>query len=92
MPALDLTVDALAVFRIVRFLQQDSLIDRPRNAVLSRLDATHPKLAELGACPWCISPYVAAGVIVARWSFPRAWPVAARVLALSAVTGLLSER
>jgi hypothetical protein len=35
--------------------------------------------------------WVGAAVAVARWLFPRAWPVAARVLAASAVTGYTEQ-
>lgn len=86
----ELVVDAIATYRLTRLVQEDSLLDRPREWVLDRWG--HRKAAELVTCPWCAGVWVAAGVVAARVLFPRAWPVCARVLAASAVTGLLSER
>lgn len=90
---IDLTLDALATFRISRLVTSDVLFDDQRARLHMWLEAEgHDKLAYLLQCGWCSSIYVAGGVIVARQVVPRAWSVASRVLAFSAVAGLLSER
>lgn len=55
-------------------------------------DDEAPKLAALLTCPWCVSVYVAAGVLIARRWTPRLWRTASYGLALSSAAGLLSTR
>jgi hypothetical protein len=88
--ALDLAVDALAVFRLTRLLVADAILEEPRARALVKLETTgHPKLGYLLGCPWCISPYIAAAAIVARRRAPRGWDPVARALAFSAVAGII---
>lgn len=49
-------------------------------------------LSYLVQCPWCCSVYVAVGVAVARRLLPLPWGLAARALAMSAVTGMVADR
>lgn len=56
----------------------------------AREDDDPPKLAELILCPWCVSVWVAAGVLIARSRFPRAWAPVARLLALAAAAALVA--
>ena len=54
-------------YRVSRFIVLDSLIDEPRNWVMSWLEM-HPnaftrKTWELLGCPWCITVWVAAGTV-----------------------------
>ncbi len=88
--AFDITVDALAVSRLVRLVQVDEI---PVGALRERLLERHgdKTWAALLSCPWCLSIHAAAGVAVARHLFPRAWPILARVLAASEVTGHLAH-
>jgi hypothetical protein len=90
--AAEVAVDALATFRLVRLVQRDSIIDRPRQRAFAWLDDHHPRLSELGECSWCLSIWVAAGVVVARRVAPTVWGPVARLLAASAVAGIASER
>ena len=84
----DLVIDALATWRIVRFIQRDSLIEKPREELINRYG--HLKISELLTCPWCLSPYVAAGVVIARATTPRLWGMIARGLAFSAGAGVIT--
>jgi hypothetical protein len=59
-----LVLMAAASARIVRFLVDDTLIDRQRCWVLGHLQG---KLYELATCPWCLSAYVSAGVTLLTW-------------------------
>ena len=81
-------IDAVAVFRIVWFIQRDSLIEKQREQVINRYG--HLKAIELLQCPWCLSPYIAAGVLLARAVAPRLWGKIARALAFSAGTGVIT--
>lgn len=55
-----------ATGRIIRFLVDDTLIDRQRNWFLSHFEG---KWYELFTCPWCLSAYISAGVVLATWIF-----------------------
>lgn len=48
-----------------------------------------PKLAQLIACRWCTSIWLALGVVILRRLIPRAWAPVAKLLACSSVAGLL---
>lgn len=52
------------------------------------MDPDPPALAELARCPWCMSMWIAAGVVAARATAPRWWDPLARALAASQVAGL----
>lgn len=84
-------LDAIAVYRIVRFLQQDSLIEDQREYVINRWGGGYLRLGELLQCPWCLSIWVGAGVVLARTTAPRVWGMVARGLAFSAGAGVISE-
>lgn len=90
MNATETVVDAVAVARLTRLVQDDEMPFGPaREWALDVFGEW--KAAELLRCPWCLSPYLAAAVALARWHWPRAWPILARIAAASAVTGHLAE-
>jgi hypothetical protein len=65
-------VDALAVARIVRFIQQDTLIDTQREWLQGWLvNHRQWKAMELLNCPWCLSVHVAIGWTALRLLAPR---------------------
>lgn len=82
--------DTLACFRLTKLVLDDKVADPVRDWILARHPADHG-LGFLITCPWCASPYIAAGIVVARRLAPRWWGPLADVLAMSAVTGLLFE-
>ena len=62
-----LIVLSAVTYRVGRFLLLDSLIDAPRERVMVWLEE-HPgrvwgKVYELVDCPWCITIWIAAGVV-----------------------------
>lgn len=87
----DLAVDALAVFRLTRLLQVDTVPPMPkiRQAALDKLART--PYGDIVDCPWCLSVWVGLLVAVARRASPRVWAVASWVLASSAITGLITQ-
>lgn len=90
-------VDALATFRLTRLVNQDTITEGLRAKVKhamyqeTRSAELAAKLDVLISCPWCVSWWVALGVITARRVAPKAWQPVATALALSAVTGLVAE-
>jgi Protein of unknown function (DUF1360) len=84
--------DMLAVYRLVRLYQTDSIGEPLRRTVDDRLLAGgHHRALELSQCPHCLSVWVAFGVVAARAVSPRVWDMIARGLAFSAVTGVITE-
>lgn len=83
-----LLVDTLAVARLTRLVTRDRITIRPRNWVWEH--APEP-IAGLVDCSWCVSMYVAFGVVAARRFAPRAWSPVAAALAMSEVAGLAAR-
>jgi Protein of unknown function (DUF1360) len=88
--ALDAATDALATARIVRLVQVDEIpVGKARELVLDLYgDKTW---SDLLRCNWCLSVWVAGGVVLARHRWPRLWSPLARILAGSQVAGMLAE-
>lgn len=90
-PALDAAVDALAIARITHLIQQDDVWPLPevRAAFLRKVGDS--RLQDLIGCPYCLSPYVATAVLVARARAPRVWGWIAKAAAASYITGKLES-
>jgi hypothetical protein len=54
-------------------------------------DDDAPYAARFITCPWCASPYIALGVVMARRYIPQVWHPIALVFAFSGVAGLASS-
>jgi hypothetical protein len=90
--AVSLVVDALATYRLTRLLVSDGIADRPRAALLRRLEGRgHRKLVELVNCPWCTGFWIAASVVAGRRVTGRWWAPVAEAFAFAAVTGLTAS-
>jgi hypothetical protein len=92
--ALVMTVDFLAIYRLTTLIKDDKITEDLRRVVFRRFgepSAEHShKVSYLLNCPWCLSIYFASGAVAARQFRPRVWSPVAKVLALSALTGLVS--
>jgi hypothetical protein len=85
-------VDALATYRLTRFVTADEITEEPRARLVAYLeDEGLDGLAYLVRCPWCVSVWISAGVIAARTFTPRWWEPGARLLALAAVAALVAH-
>lgn len=89
----DLVTDAAAVYRLVRLLQQDEITEVPRTWFVRHFGVQRHGVnwGALADCPWCLSIWIAAAVVLARAGAPRLWGMAARGLAFSAGAGVISE-
>jgi len=88
--AVDVAVDCLAVARMTKLVQEDEFPFGPaREWVLDVFAEAKP--AELLRCPYCASMWLGMLAVYARHRWPRAWPLASRVLASSLVAGLVAE-
>ncbi len=89
-PAAWLVLDALAVYRLTRLTQRDTITAGPRSWMHKRYKGGW--LLELVTCPWCMSFWIGLGVALATYFAPFAWSWPAAALALSAVAGWLTDR
>ena len=87
---LELTVFALATFRITRFIVEDVLPEPIRNAIWKRFPP-HKGLGHLITCYWCSSVYVATLLTIGYILIPSVLFFICLPLALSAVTGIISK-
>ena len=83
-----LVLDGLAAYRLTHLIVDDSIIERPRRYLVEHGPSW---AATLVTCSWCISVWVAAGVVVLTRLAPGVWQYPAFALALSAVAGFLQE-
>jgi len=81
----------LACYRAVRLLQRDDVPPLPqlRAKIMDRY-GTSPWSALLD-CPWCLSVWVAAALLMLRLACPRLHRLLVAVLAASAATGIITE-
>ena len=79
-----------ATARLVRLVQTDTILDRPRWWVSHRI--RDRKVGELLLCPWCLSIWVAAVLVVTwvHWGDTRWWEATTAALTVSMATGLLN--
>lgn len=94
----DLVLDAAAVARITRLINEDRVPFGPirdRILVEAAKDSgglgSSSRLAELVVCPWCVSIWVGAAVVLVAPRVPG-WPILRRLLAYSLVAGMVAER
>lgn len=85
-----LVLDALATWRLTRLLIDDSITFWLRKPLVEGRGPAW--LADLMTCPWCLSIWIATGVVVAQVLVPGQWIYVAAVLAFSAVAGLLEAQ
>jgi hypothetical protein len=101
--ALLLTLDALATARLTRLVTADTITAPLRDRLAGHraeqtvtgervLLAKRPRVQAFITCPWCVSPYLASGVILLQALAPAACLIVSAVLAFSMVAGLLAER
>lgn len=83
---LGLTLLSLAAYRTWKLIGEDTILDRPRNWAVKR-GGEYVKL--FLECPWCAGFWVS----LAWWGLWQLWPhavlVAAGVMAISAIVGIL---
>jgi hypothetical protein len=100
-----LLLDALAVIRLTRLVIADELTAPLRARLLGQRPATtrdlggerilvvaRPRLATFLSCPWCVSFWIAIGVVLMQAISPTACLYVTAVLAFSALAGFMLER
>lgn len=73
MVVLVLVIAAVTTARLTRLVVADTILDGPRGWVMDRVRGWP---ADLLACPWCVSLYVAAGAWAITWHlYPLPVPI-----------------
>lgn len=88
---LPLVLLALGTYRLTRLIVEDVILDRPRNAFWRKFPPERSALGYLLTCYWCVSLWVAAFMILLYVFFPVVTLIAAAVLAVSAVVGIIDH-
>lgn len=82
----ELVLLSLAAFRTWKLVGEDTILDRPRNAITKRSAYVETMLE----CPWCAGFWIS----LAWWGAWEAWPhitlVASVPLAISALVGIIA--
>jgi len=84
-----LVVDALATYRLARLIARDTILRPFRRWLAEKYEGV---LVELVGCIWCLSVWLAVGVVAATYFVPWWWSWPASALALSAVAGWLGGK
>lgn len=90
---MDVILIMLATARITRLITTDRITERPRSAIIRRLDP-QGVLAYLVVCDWCSSVYAGAAVAGAWWAWGDSTWFTVLLMALSAsyAAGFLNSR
>ena len=81
---------ALAAYRVTRFIIEDTLPERVRNAIWNRFPPTHG-IGYLITCYWCMGFWVATVFTVGYILVPSVMFYIALALALSSAVGITSK-
>lgn len=79
---------ALAAYRAWRLLALDTILDRPREALLERMG---DKTADFISCPWCAGAWLSAGVLAVTAQFTSVPLPFLQWAAVSALVGLIGS-
>lgn len=89
----DLTVDGLATYRLVKLIRDDRIAQPLRDKVEEEQGPPErSKITYLLSCPWCLSIYFGVALTLGRRRLPAVTDLVARTLALSAITGIATSK
>lgn len=83
---------ALGTHRLTRLIIEDAILETPREALFKRFPPETTRIGYLLTCYWCLSIWISLIFVLCYILVPTATLVAALILTISSVTGLLSER
>lgn len=81
----------MATLRLTKLIIDDYLVDDVRQWILNKFP-DNKKIQYFFTCPWCVSIWVATGLLVLRRYYPKAHNELVTMLALSAATGVIFPR
>jgi hypothetical protein len=78
----------LATYRATKLIMEDEILRTPREWVEEKVSGSQ-KLSYFIYCPWCISIWVGGVLVILDKTSPEFSDLAQKILASSAITGLL---
>lgn len=92
----EILLNSLATYRLTRLVIEDEVTNELRAMAYEQInklpDALANKLNYFLTCPWCVSIWVAGGLLLLRKTSPELAEFITGLLAASAITGVISER
>lgn len=93
---MNIVTGGLAAYRLARIVREDKVAEAPRARVLAWAwppgrPIRHRWMVDLLECPWCLSVWTGAALVAGELVAPRTTRIAARLLAFSAVAGVLHD-
>ncbi len=86
-----LILEILATLRLTRLIIEDYLVDDIRQWILNKFP-NNTKVRYFFTCPWCVSIWVATGLLVIKRVYPEIYKELVTMLALSAATGIVYDK
>lgn len=86
------TLLGLATYRLTKLVIEDQITASLRDKVFEKFPPQSTKIGYLFTCPWCVSIWAGAGLLALEHASPVAGELSQKVLAASAVSGLLDTR
>lgn len=86
----DLALRSLAAYRLTRLITRDTITAPLRDRVWASYPPETSRLGYLLTCEWCTSVWAGSALHISRMLAPRTTTAVEAVLAVSAVTGLLT--
>lgn len=87
---LDFIVSGLAVYRATRLLTRDEITSPIRDKVWEKNPPEKSKIGYLFTCEWCMSVWVSSILQICRIISPRTTSKVEKILAFSAIAGMLT--
>jgi hypothetical protein len=81
----------MATLRLTKLIIDDYLVDDVRQWILNKFPE-NKKLQYFFTCPWCVSVWVATGLLILQRVYPTAHKELVTMLALSATTGIIFNK
>lgn len=82
----------LATYRLTKLVIEDQITASLRDKVFEKFPPQNTMVGYLFTCPWCVSIWAGAGLLALEYASPVAGEVAQKVLAASAMSGMLDTR
>lgn len=88
---LKLILAILGTYRLTKLVMEDYILEDVRQFIFDKFPKKS-KISYFFTCPWCISIWVATGLLVLRYYYPKIYDELVLMLTMSAATGIISTK
>lgn len=88
---ISLALDIVATYRLTKLVMEDKIAEDFRDYIYEKFPRDS-KISYFIGCPWCVSIWAAAVIVVVRKLSPEAADAVSTILAASAATGVAYTR